>query len=82
MEFSKRKNILIKDNIFENINPTSRNIEALKAFMHITIAKKNTFFESEFKLSLVVGVKHTQKSEEGNSLTEFGRVFPEEFGVG
>lgn len=40
MKFGKGKNLLIKDNISWDVNPTSADVNALEAFMHVAVAKE------------------------------------------
>jgi hypothetical protein len=57
MQISKGKHLLIKNDIPGNINTTSRNIEALKPFVHRTIAQKSTTFGTKSKFVSIVGPK-------------------------
>ena len=54
MKISERKNGLIKNNIAGNINSPGRNVEALVAFVHVTIANESTLFGSKLKFPFVV----------------------------
>jgi hypothetical protein len=65
----ERKNVLIKYNILRDINSTRRDIQTLKPFMQVTVAKEDTLFGAKGKLLLVVGTqirptgtpKHTKR---------------------
>ena len=55
MQFGKREECLIKDNITRNIDASSGNFKPLITFMKITIAKKDTLSGSKLKFMMIVG---------------------------
>jgi hypothetical protein len=54
MQFRKRKNSLIKSDITGYVNATGGYIKTFKPLVPVIIAKKNTLFRSELKLTLIV----------------------------
>jgi hypothetical protein len=55
MQSCKRKDFFIKDYITTYINSSSRNIQALKAFMKRAISMKDTPLRTKFQFSRVEG---------------------------
>jgi hypothetical protein len=53
-QLSKRKDILIKYNVSRDVDMTRRCVEALIAFMKVTVAKDNTTGRTKLKFSGII----------------------------
>jgi hypothetical protein len=62
MKFSKGKNLLIKNNITRDVDATSRNIQALKSFVHGAISQEDTSFRPESKFRALYGPRFGQQA--------------------
>ena len=67
MEASKRKNILIENDISGYIDTTSRYIKTFKTFVKIAVPKKSTLLRPVLKFVIVIGSKIGPLSTPENS---------------
>jgi hypothetical protein len=69
LKFGEGKNVLIKDNITRDVDPTSGEAEALETLMHVTISQENAFLRTKFKFAGVerpkMGPTRTSKDLQG-----------------
>lgn len=57
MELSERKNGLVEYNIARDVDTARSNIQTLKPFVLISIAKENALFGSKRKLTIIIGAE-------------------------
>jgi hypothetical protein len=57
MMVNKWVNSFIEYDITGNVNATRRNAKALKSFVHVVVAKKDTFYGAILKFVSVIGTE-------------------------